>query len=437
MKSSTKGGGLMTRPCRPQLGLFPVSLPPDQWEGCGSDVYKYTWNSDTEDLLVFLSSTDRLKLTRTMGFCPHMRCQLDDVQHSVNTTGHCPQGLCYTKIEHGALSFGACCFTENKFSTSQLLGFYNKTQQTPKPIYRHSRIILGRKSSNPLDDLDPGTQHDEYGSSYDSFINANRVAPGIIATQCPLPSTVSDAKRMIIEQNVSLWVQLSPFSESADHLAPSGRDCDVFPLRFSQDDPGVKEVARTASMHYDTIRYNLTAYTRTHHAKPGYSKFTFHPATGGTVSSDDETWRRHENQVEHVWFHRWPDFETPARAHQAALLSLADHAASIIRKNGTIVVSCVSGRGRTGTFSALVQARLQGTSSVSDLVDIIVDMRRRRDGLVETPRQFHMVAALLGLNMTPRDALQPSIAPSRVVGVWEVCSALCLGLLVLMLVKRR
>ena len=43
----------------------------------------------------------------------------------------------------------------------KLIGYYNKSQPTPKPIYKKGRIVLG------------GMQDDD---SYDAFISANEVS---------------------------------------------------------------------------------------------------------------------------------------------------------------------------------------------------------------------------------------------------------------------
>lgn len=84
------------------------------------------------------------------------------------------------------MSFGACCFHDgvylsglillNKlillifflivnhtnyfYNLGKLIGYYNKSQPIPKPIYLNNRIILGK---NPLD------------TSFYHFINANQV----------------------------------------------------------------------------------------------------------------------------------------------------------------------------------------------------------------------------------------------------------------------
>lgn len=49
-------------------------------------------------------------------------------------------------------------------------------------------------------------------------------------------------------------------------------------------------------------------------------------------------------------------------------------------------------------MSAIIIGILKKTNSISDLVNIVVDLRRNRDGLVETPQHFHFVSRILGLD---------------------------------------
>jgi len=115
-----------------------------------------------------------------MGFCPHRRCQLSSL-HNSPKPGVCPQGLCYTKLEDGAPTYGACCFDEDGeggregwregaslslitpisptslplsfpsglFSSGDILGYVDLLRQTPKPIYKRNRVVLGE---DPLDE---------------------------------------------------------------------------------------------------------------------------------------------------------------------------------------------------------------------------------------------------------------------------------------------
>ena len=78
--------------------------------------------------------------------------------------------------------------------------------------------------------------------------------------------------------------------------------------------------------------------------------------------------------------------------------SLAQEAATLLAaRESSVAVSCLSGRGRTGTFSAIVVGKLLSIKTLSEFVDVIVSMRENRDGLVETPAQFRFAAHALGL----------------------------------------
>ena len=77
---------------------------------------------------------------------------------------------------------------------------------------------------------------------------------------------------------------------------------------------------------------------------------------------------------------------------------LAGEASSILQKGrASVAVNCLSGRGRTGTFSAIILGKLLSVRTHSELVDVIVSMREHRDGLVETPAQFRFTASALYL----------------------------------------
>lgn len=83
---------------------------------------------------------------------------------------------------------------------------------------------------------------------------------------------------------------------------------------------------------------------------------------------------------------------------QQFLRSLAVDAAEVLATGReSVAVNCLSGRGRTGTFSAVILGKLLSIKTLSQLVDVIVGMRENRDGLVETPAQFKFAASALGL----------------------------------------
>lgn len=76
---------------------------------------------------------------------------------------------------------------------------------------------------------------------------------------------------------------------------------------------------------------------------------------------------------------------------------MAETAANVIRSGGVVAINCFSGRGRTGTFAAVVLGKLEQLGTHDQLVNRIVMMRESRDGLVETPQQYRYASHLLGL----------------------------------------
>ena len=100
--------------------LFPMNESPYLWPAC-DDAYYYTWTHDPTNRIQFLSELNKERLARSSGFCPHSRCQLGDLSNSFEN-GTCAQNLCYTKLERGRPSFGACCFVNSSFNSGDLIG---------------------------------------------------------------------------------------------------------------------------------------------------------------------------------------------------------------------------------------------------------------------------------------------------------------------------
>ena len=382
-----------------QAPLYPLGLSPYLWNSCG-DAYEYTWLEDFKGDLAGLRKLDKVRLARSMGFCPHQRCQLSDVSSS-GTDGTCPKNLCYTKIENGSLSFGACCFSDGIFNDIQLFGVYNKTQATAKPLYRHSRVVLGGEV---------GADDD----SYKSFVNANMVYPSLIVTQCPITQntssridTIRDVQRMILEQNIVKWIQLAPnlpdnTAASIVGAIPLGAEgslpgnCGVFPLEImkkvnsGEDHLGFSNFrVDDDTAHYMNITYTISGYRWFNHEKNLFEVSLDSPSHAEDASLMSVT-------VSHLWFHQWRDFEVPHRSTDGTMNKLIDDSIHALLQNQSVAVSCLSGRGRSGTFSAMLLAKLRKLSSYSELTNEIVKMRENRDGLVETPAHFRYITRVLG-----------------------------------------
>ncbi len=76
---------------------------------------------------------------------------------------------------------------------------------------------------------------------------------------------------------------------------------------------------------------------------------------------------------------------------------MVNKAVKALENGQKIVISCYSGRGRSGTLSSIVLGKIKRVATHKDLVDLIVEMRESRDGLLETPEQYRYVARMLKL----------------------------------------
>ena len=212
----------------------------------------------------------------------------------------------------------------------QVIGFYNKTQPAAKPIYKRSRIILGvRRYDDVADTSSSSLAREDEG--YSSFINANRIYPGIIATQCPLESTARDVLQMVVEQHVDLWIQLAPPAMSSPHST-----CKLFPEEYalqagSNDHPE----ASTGSVVVDSVRYLVSGEAAFHalsidlrHKYQVPTRLSdHHDATResdehrpASCDSNSSMWSQYTLLVER--YLGWEDFELPPQAHHEVLHQL-------------------------------------------------------------------------------------------------------------------
>ena len=286
--SFTKSGEIYIPTCNDHSVLFPSDVNPEQWPSC-NDAYEYTWNLDMGNDITALSKIDRLKLSKSSGFCPQNRCQLTNLTSTKND-GKCPENLCYTKLENGGRSYGACCFIDGAFNSGNLIGYYNKTQATPKPIYKKSRIIL-----DSIDSKDDNNQ-----DAYSRYINANQIYPGIIATQCPLENTINDIHRMIIEQNISLWIQLAPLALTDSNDSDPTSQCQYNPNTFIDSSYNYTNTTIKPILNTDNNIKNPINFTGNSFLNNNYIiKYEY----------TDTTIR--EQHINHIWYKNWRDFDIP------------------------------------------------------------------------------------------------------------------------------
>lgn len=436
MRTFSKPGEIYLKPCEYQSGdaLFPLNKHPLSWSSC-HDAYTFTWLADIHQELSVLTALDHMKLAYSTGYCPQNRCQLGNVTiDDLHSHENCPRGLCYTKVEHGSFSFGACCYTEGAFGSGNLIGYYNKSRIIPKPIYAHSRVILqsqyscygtsknlpicnAKHLSNPEQEVMASTKQpsspSQLNNSYVSFINANFIYPGIIATQCPistgcLPSTsktaayrqlaqvdtTQDVLQMIIENNVKLWIQLSPdFISDIPADSQSGsksneesfedfyvrevmhKQCGVLPFDYifspltqclvvssDRTDTDSDCTVADSNLRFDVRNlllqdFDPTTQSLSHlynsegsHAG-GYLNMTYtvvenhHQNVDSCVHNDTlHEQLSQQHTVKHIWYYNWKDFQQPHDINDASVNKLVQETAAAVLRGETVIISCKSGR---------------------------------------------------------------------------------------------
>lgn len=97
--------------------------------------------------------------------------------------------------------------------------------------------------------------------------------------------------------------------------------------------------------------------------------------------------------VQHFHYTTWPDFGVPQSPSAFLTFLLAVRRAGVLDENvGPPVVHCSAGIGRSGTFclvdSCLILIEKHGSIDSINIKDILLDMRRYRMGLIQTPDQL-------------------------------------------------
>lgn len=233
-------------------------------------------------------------------------------------------------------------------------------------------------------DFNRVTLHVQPGSFDSDYINASLVVAAVpgspdahyIATQGPLPDTVPDFWRMIYERNCEAVVMLTQ----------------IFENNVVKCAPYVPRGVGTTDQHGDL---QLTLLSEAPLA-PGVTLRTMELVAGSTGA------RRVVRQYQ---YDEWRDHHVPA-----STAGVRDIAASLQprpQQASPVVVHCSAGIGRTGTFIAadVVLRRLAALAAAApaaaatltqvhaalNVVEVVNELRRQRDGMVQSPEQLLFV----------------------------------------------
>lgn len=217
--------------------------------------------------------------------------------------------------------------------------------------FDHSRIVLQRGSTD--------------------YINANLIKiekanRQYILTQGPLPNTIAHFWLMVWEQNTKAVLMLNKLVEKKQEKC-----CQYWPIKIGADYVmKLDDVGLTLEyLEQQDHSYYLTRLLRLTDIKSGDSRdiLQFHYIT-------------------------WPDFGVPNSPTAFLEFLRKVQAVGVLESTvGPAVVHCSAGIGRSGTFclvdSCLILIEKFGLNSV-DVKDILLEMRRYRMGLIQTPEQL-------------------------------------------------
>ncbi|PRP82237.1 myosin-Vb-like [Planoprotostelium fungivorum] len=223
------------------------------------------------------------------------------------------------------------------------------------------------------------------GDVNSDYINASFVDIGpmhFIACQAPLPHTVEDFYRMIIQFNTSSVVMLTRFVEGGKVSENSLKSHSPIQLKADQYFPDLPNSSQT----YGSIRVQVTEIKE---------------AKQLTVRTMDITDLKNDvvHRVEHHQYSGWPDHGVPKDI--MALMSLSPLLNDTNKSSdGPITVHCSAGIGRTGAYIILTnmckmildykQSLERGEQPTLrlNMVDTLVKLRDQRSGMLTHRDQY-------------------------------------------------
>ncbi|XP_014665166.1 PREDICTED: tyrosine-protein phosphatase non-receptor type 11-like isoform X2 [Priapulus caudatus] len=220
--------------------------------------------------------------------------------------------------------------------------------------------------------------NDQVGSDY---TNANIITPEdeaiigdskkhYIATQGPLPNTIEDFWRMVLQENSRVIVMTTKEVERGKNKCVR-----YWPDEGSQEYSSVEVTKESESA---TTDYVLREFTVQKKAVEGKAD-VFEP-----------------RRVFHYQFLAWPDHGVP-HDPGCVLGFLHDVNAKqdLMENAGPVVVHCSAGIGRTGTFIVIDilvnQIKRQGLDCEIDIQRTVQSIRSQRSGMIQTEAQYKFV----------------------------------------------
>ncbi|XP_059158477.1 receptor-type tyrosine-protein phosphatase mu-like [Physella acuta] len=212
--------------------------------------------------------------------------------------------------------------------------------------YDHTRVVL---------DIDGDNIHDDYiNANYIDGYNKQRV---YIAAQGPSQPTLNDIWRMVWKENSKTIIMLTNSTESGK------KKCDQYWPDIGSEQYG-----------------NIVVQLLNIDVLPDFTIRTFLISKGGQ-----------SKYVKQFHYTTWPDHGVPRFGHSLLLFRQKIRMYDNL-DNGTVVIHCSAGVGRTGTYIAVdTQLEKAKSEGIIDVYNFVHQMRTQRVNMVQTLEQYVFV----------------------------------------------
>ncbi|XP_056438921.1 tyrosine-protein phosphatase non-receptor type 2 isoform X1 [Gadus chalcogrammus] len=253
----------------------------------------------------------------------------------------------------------------------------NQSHECPFKIakYPENRYRNRYRDVNPFDH-----SRVKLGSTENDYINASLVVMEeaqrrYILTQGPLKNTCSHFWMMIWEQRTKAIIMLNRVMEKG------AEKCAQYWPTATEQDMAFRDTGFLVTLLSEDVKsYYTTRVLQLQNVHTGEKR-----------------------EIYHFHYTTWPDFGVPdSPASFLNFLFKVRESTSLGADHGPAVVHCSAGIGRSGTFSlvdtCLVLMDKRKDPSSVDIKSILLDMRKYRMGLIQTPDQlrFSYLAVLEG-----------------------------------------
>ncbi|XP_035826839.1 receptor-type tyrosine-protein phosphatase alpha [Aplysia californica] len=212
--------------------------------------------------------------------------------------------------------------------------------------YDHSRVVL-----DPEDD----DEHDDYINA--NYIDGYNKQRAYIAAQGPNKPTINDLWRMVWKENSKTLIMLTNPTESGK------KKCEQY-----WPEEGCEQYGNISVQLLDTD------------VMPDFTVRTFLISKGGQ-----------SKYVKQFHYTTWPDHGVPRFGHSLLLFRQKIRAYDSL-DNGTVVIHCSAGVGRTGTYISVdTQLERAKSEGIIDVHNFVQHMRTQRVNMVQTLEQYVFV----------------------------------------------